>query len=165
MPHPFNLRALRQQIRPATKSISLLLCVKSTLVYTCSWICIKRRDWIWMCLPIEIKILVIAQNFSLKIFWYDLCDTLTKIMNTPRTLSPRKCYKFEAKWKSGDIYRLHLILFWGKCTALTLKADSSLFISKYTSEDHLRPEKQTRCLWQPFTEFKEAIPLLTLDSL
>lgn len=71
-------------------------------------------------------------------FWYDICDTLTKIMETPIPLDPGLCLL-------GNTTNLNLtqssrkfidIAFTvsRKCIALTWKSDSPLSISKWISE-------------------------------
>ena len=111
-------------------------------------------------------------------FWYDICDTLTKITATPIPLDPGLCLlgnttNFKLSQSSRKLIDIAFTVS-RKCVALTWKSDSSLSISKWISEmmTCLPFEKITYVMrnrydtflkiWQPFIDYIETT---AVDSL
>lgn len=142
---------------------------KSPLVYRRSWICIKRRHWIWMCPPSEIKILVIAENFSIKYFGM-ICVTRSLKLWTHQGLSPLGNVT-NLKLNESPKTFIDFILFCLGGNALgwpRRQIPSSWYQSIHQRITYVLKNRHNGFffkIWQPFTEFIERIPLSTLDSL
>ncbi len=114
-------------------------------------------------------------------FWYDICNTLTKIMDTPIPLDPGLCLlRNVSNLKLSQNSRKFIDIAFTvsrKCIALTWKSDSSLSILKWISEmrtclplEKITYSKRNKYdiflkIWQPFIEYTETLPLTAVDSV
>ena len=117
------------------------------------------------------------QCTKVKTFWWDICDTLTKILDRPFPLDPEVCLLGNFTSISRRLRR-HQIKFIEvalgvarKCISITWKSDSLLPIARWFSEMNscVPLEKITYSLrnvpdtflkiWQPYLDYIETVSL------
>ena len=128
---------------------------------------------------------IVAYTCKVKTFWYDLCDTLAKIIDAPFPLDPELCLLGNFTTISANIRR-HKIKFIEvalgvarKCISTTWKSDSPVPIAKWFAEMNscVPLEKITYILrsqtgfetflkiWQPYLNHMETLSLPVSEML